>query len=122
MCRTTGGGTTYWFKARDGLWHATVFTLRREPQVIQLSPGAVEVVECNCRRCHGEVVAELSLRQHAPGDSRRWDCHREVPPGGARSLSATLGVFRPELPPVVFPQQKPTITGRPPRANDNEGL
>ena len=28
---------TYGFKAKDGLWHATVFTMRWEPQVIRLS-------------------------------------------------------------------------------------
>ncbi len=111
----------YLFKARDGLWHATVFTLRWEPQVIHLSAKAVDVVETNCRRCHGEVVAEVSARQHAPGDLRCWACHREVPHGRVRSLSATPSVFRPELPPVVSPKQKPTIGGRPARPEEDKG-
>lgn len=105
----------YAFKARDGLRHATVFTLRWEPQVIRLSAQAVEVVENNCRRCHGEIVAEVSARQHGPGDLRCWDCHREVPHGRVRSLSAAPAVFQPELPPVVSPKQAPAIGGRPPR-------
>lgn len=35
----------YAFKAKDGLWHATVFTMRWEPQVIRLSDAVVPVVE-----------------------------------------------------------------------------
>lgn len=112
----------YAFKSRDGLWHATVFTLRWEPQVIHLSRGAVEVVEANCRRCHSEVLTEVAAGQHAWGDLRCWDCHREVPHGRVRSLSATLGVFRPELPPVAAAHQKPTIGGRPVRPEDNKGF
>ena len=50
----------YGFKAKDGLWHATVFTMRWEPQVIRLSAGAVPVVEDNCRRCHAAVVADVA--------------------------------------------------------------
>ena len=35
---------TYAFKARDGMRHSAIFTLRIEPQVIRLSAGAVPVV------------------------------------------------------------------------------
>ena len=34
----------YAFKARDGLRHATIFTLRQEPESIKLSAGAIPVV------------------------------------------------------------------------------
>lgn len=102
----------YGFKAKDGLWHATVFTMRWEPQVIRLSAGAVSVVEENCRRCHAHVMAEATPSEHGTGGLRCWDCHREVPHGSVRSLSATPGVFQPKLPPVSELIQQPTIGGR----------
>ncbi len=108
----------YAFKAKDGLWHATVFTMRWEPQVLRLSKGAVPVVEANCRRCHAAVVSDVSLSAHCGGDLRCWDCHREVPHGAARSLSATPGVFQPQLPPAAKAIQEPTIGGRRPRLGD----
>ena len=102
----------YAFKARDGLWHSTVFTMRWEPQAIRLSKRAVPVVEENCRRCHEPVIDEVCLRSHAPGDMRCWECHREVPHGTARSLSATPEVFRPQLPSVEKAAGDLTIGGR----------
>jgi cytochrome c nitrite reductase small subunit len=103
----------YGFKAEDGLWHSTVFTMRWEPQAIRLSERAVPVVENNCRRCHAAVVSDVSLAAHQSGALRCWECHREVPHGTVRSLSATPGVFQPQLPPVPEPNQQPTIGGRP---------
>lgn len=133
------------FKAKDGLWHATVFTMRWEPQVIRLSRGAIPVVEENCRRCHAAVIEDVSLRGHArashgagqekgtgtfsakhpegrsgkrclspfpAGDLRCWDCHREVPHGRTRSLSATPNVFQPRLPSLQSVDQQPRIGGR----------
>jgi cytochrome c nitrite reductase small subunit len=105
----------YGFKAKDGLWHATVFTMRWEPQVIRLSSGAVSVVEGNCRRCHAPVIADVAVDVHKSGDLRCWACHREVPHGSVRSLSATPGVFQPHLPAAADPNQQPTIGGRPVR-------
>jgi cytochrome c nitrite reductase small subunit len=102
----------YGFKAKDGLWHATVFTMRWEPQVIRISAGAVPVVEDNCRRCHAQVIANVAPAAHQAGDLKCWDCHREVPHGTVQSLSATPGVFQPQLPPVPEPVQQPTIGGR----------
>ncbi len=83
----------YAFKAKDGLWHATVFTMRWEPQVIRLSAGAIPVVEENCRRCHAGVIENVSLAGHDREDLRCWDCHREVPHG-------RRGAFR--RPPTCF--------------------
>jgi cytochrome c nitrite reductase small subunit len=103
------------FKAKDGMWHATVFTMRWEPQVIRLSAGAVSVVEGNCRRCHAALIENVPLAAHADGDLRCWDCHREVPHGAVRSLSATPGIFQPRLPSFEQPNQQPRIGGRPPR-------
>jgi len=103
----------YAFKARDGLWHATVFTMRWEPQVIRLSKGAIPVVEQNCRRCHAAVIEHVALVDLAPGDLRCWDCHREVPHGTVRGLSATPGLFQPRLPALGPRDLPPQIGGRP---------
>jgi cytochrome c nitrite reductase small subunit len=103
----------YAFKAKDGLWHATVFTMRWEPQVIRLSPGAVPVVENNCRRCHERLIDHVpSLAAHEDGDHRCWDCHREVPHGRERSLAAGPNVFEPQLPPLTAPGTGPKVGGR----------
>jgi cytochrome c nitrite reductase small subunit len=104
---------TYAFKAKDGLWHSTVFTMRWEPQVIRLSERAVPVVEGNCRRCHAQVIENVSLAVHQDKDKRCWDCHRDVPHGTVRSLSATPGIFQPRLPEFDDLMQKPKQGGRP---------
>lgn len=108
----------YAFKAKDGLWHATVFTMRWEPQVIRLAARAVPVVEANCRRCHAEAIVDVAQAAHQPGDLRCWDCHRETPHGTVRSLSAAPDVFQPRLPPAPQPIQKLTIGGRTIRAQN----
>jgi cytochrome c nitrite reductase small subunit len=105
----------YAFKARDGLRHSAIFTLRLEPQAIRLSDAAVPVVEGNCRRCHAAVIEDVALAGHAEGDPRCWDCHREVPHGRVRSLSAVPTVFQPRLPPPTSGDQEPRIGGRPAR-------
>ncbi len=93
----------YAYKARDGLWHATVFTMRWEPQVLQLSTKAIPVVEANCRRCHEHELQRVHVAIPEKGDHRCWDCHREVPHGRVRSLSATPPEMRPTLPPLGRP-------------------
>lgn len=98
----------YAFKAHDGLRHAAIFTLHIEPQVIQLSHGAVPVVQENCLRCHEERLSEVSACRYQNGDFRCWDCHRDVPHGRIHSLSASPNRFRPELPPVVPDMHKKT--------------
>jgi len=40
----------YLFKAKDGLRHATVFTMRAEPQVIFIKDEGRDVVQQNCIR------------------------------------------------------------------------
>lgn len=105
---------TYAFKARDGLYHAGVFTLRWEAQVIRISSAAIPVVENNCRRCHRQTIEEVSARTHRDADKRCWDCHRELPHGRVRSLSSAAGALSPELPSVLGPQG-PQIGGRQPR-------
>ncbi len=85
----------YYFKAADGLRHATMFTLRMEPQVIRIKEAGAKVVQENCKRCHSHLTKNVSIRNNTYKDAHEgnaklcWDCHREVPHGKVRSLSAT---------------------------------
>ena len=84
----------YFFKAKDGLYHATVFTLRQEPQVIKMKEASQEVVHNNCIRCHTDQVTDVKLSSwldnHTENRTGRkcWDCHREVPHGRVNSLTS----------------------------------
>lgn len=84
----------YYFKAKDGLRHATMFTLRKEPQVIFIKEEGKEVVHNNCVRCHSnllELDQKLTVKNfsHNRTDRKCWECHREVPHGRVNSLSST---------------------------------
>jgi len=84
----------YFFKAKDGLRHATIFTLRKEPQVIFIKDAGREVVHKNCIRCHENLITGQGL----PGctgetlnfrmERKCWDCHRETPHGRVNSISS----------------------------------
>jgi len=75
----------YYFKAKDGLRHATVFTLRNEPQVIKIREEGKHVVQENCIRCHSKL---LSINYHTRVERPCWECHRETPHGRVNSLSS----------------------------------
>lgn len=85
----------YYFKAKDGLRHATVFTLRNEPQVIFIKEEGGEVVHKNCIRCHTDVITDYKLLRttdefhHFRTERKCIECHREVPHGRVNSLSST---------------------------------
>ncbi|MXV38002.1 hypothetical protein GO491_04825 [Flavobacteriaceae bacterium Ap0902] len=49
----------YYFKAKDGLFHATIFTLRAEPDVMFMREASEEVVQNNCLRCHVQQVTQV---------------------------------------------------------------
>lgn len=84
----------YYFKAKDGLRHATIFTLRAEPQVIFIKDEGKEVVQNNCIRCHTELLTDSKLLvftnsyHHFRSERKCWECHREVPHGRVNSLSS----------------------------------
>jgi cytochrome c nitrite reductase small subunit len=85
---------TYYFKAKDGLRHAKVFTLRDEPQVIRIKQDGIEVVQQNCIRCHSHLITDVRVlaTDSDVHDFRRdrlcWECHIEVPHGRVNSLSS----------------------------------
>lgn len=91
----------YFFKAKDGLYHASVFTLRNEPQVIFMKEASQEVVQENCIRCHTQQVTDVKLTswidKHKDNrtDRQCWDCHREVPHGRVHGLSSTRYTLAP---------------------------
>jgi cytochrome c nitrite reductase small subunit len=86
---------SYYFKAMDGARHATMFTLRLEPQNIFIHQAGINVVQENCVRCHSTLITDSKLLtqtdsfHHKFEDRLCWDCHREVPHGRVKSLSST---------------------------------
>ena len=84
----------YYFKAKDGLRHATIFTLRNEPQVIFIREEGQDVVQQNCIRCHTYLLKDEKLQiktsefQHFRTESKCWECHRETPHGTVNSLAS----------------------------------
>jgi cytochrome c nitrite reductase small subunit len=98
----------YFFKAKDGLRHATIFTLRKEPQVIFIKEAGKEVVYSNCIRCHAELLTDSRLlaynrETHEFRMGRRcWECHRETPHGRENRLSS-VSYARAPLPGPVTP-------------------
>ena len=98
---------TYYFKAKDGLRHATMFTFRMEPQVIRIKESGKDAVQQNCIRCHTNQIHPIALRaiNNASVEDQRpgycWDCHREVPHGRVGSLSATPDARIPGFEPIT---------------------
>jgi cytochrome c nitrite reductase small subunit len=99
----------YYFKAKDGLRHATIFTLRREPQVIFIKEEGEKAVHENCIRCHSNLITDSKLlmkttdfHQHRT-ERKCTECHREVPHGRVNSLSSTPNARVP-LPPSPVPK------------------
>lgn len=84
----------YYFKAKDGLRHASMFTLRMEPQVIFIHEAGKNVVHNNCIRCHNELLTDSKLntqtnfKHYDKSERECWECHREVPHGRVNSLSS----------------------------------
>lgn len=84
----------YYFKAMDGLNHATVFTTHNEPHVIRIKEAGIAVVQENCIRCHRNQIHSLSIGEvsgenYTHGNGKLcWGCHREVPHGNVTSLSS----------------------------------
>jgi cytochrome c nitrite reductase small subunit len=97
----------YYFKASDGARHATIFTARAEPQVIQIKQAGINVVQENCKRCHMDLIENSLLVENTGkmaqmGEGKLcWDCHREVPHGSVRSLSSAPFSLVPRMPSVV---------------------
>ncbi|MFA6950658.1 MAG: cytochrome c nitrite reductase small subunit [Lentimicrobiaceae bacterium] len=98
---------TYLFKGKDGIRHASIFTARMEPQVIQIKQAGINVVQQNCIRCHSDLVDMVNIvqvtgRNHLKGQGFRcWDCHRETPHGTVNSLASTPYSLVPRMKSIV---------------------
>lgn len=84
----------YYFKAQDGIRHASIFTMRNEPQVIFIREAGRDVVHQNCIRCHEDQITDARMNamienyKSKTQDRVCWDCHQEVPHGTVNSLSS----------------------------------
>ena len=84
----------YFFKAKDGMRHSYMFTLRLEPQVIHIKEAGQRVVHNNCIRCHKNLLTDEPIlsktleAHHNRMDRQCWSCHRETPHGRVNSLSS----------------------------------
>lgn len=92
----------YFFKAKDGLRHSYVFTMRLEPMAMKAITASQHVIYDNCVRCHSQLNQEfvqtgrLTHQDIDLGRSRPcWDCHREVPHGGVNSLVSSPNALIP---------------------------
>jgi len=85
------------FKSQDGMKHSYVFALRNEPQVLHLSPEAVQAVQGNCIRCHSDQIQ--MIRTAELQERNCWDCHQNIH-GQNRSISGSPHSIRPDLPSV----------------------
>lgn len=89
------------YKAKDGIRHSTVFTLRGEPQVLKATEEAKHVIQANCVRCHTNVISQAKAPVGHSIDRNCIECHREVPHGRVHSLSATPNAALPPVRSVV---------------------
>ncbi|MCD4695643.1 MAG: cytochrome c nitrite reductase small subunit [Bacteroidales bacterium] len=93
----------YFFKAKDGLRHATMFTLRKEPQVIHIKEEGKKVVQDNCIRCHEDLVTNnsgIARFEHSKQYRQERscvECHREMPHGRVNSLASVPNARIPGL-------------------------
>ncbi|MCX7987530.1 MAG: cytochrome c nitrite reductase small subunit [Bacteroidales bacterium] len=96
----------YFFKAKDGMRHATIFTLRTEPQAIIMKPEGQRAVMDNCLRCHAPMFAYIESsvgKNHHFTERNCWNCHRDTPHGRVKSLASTDKVMVP-LPGTAVPE------------------
>ena len=93
--------SAYYFKAKDGLYHSYIFTMRKEPQVIRMLEASQEVVQQNCIHCHQDQLIDPKLASwsdsHKENRTERacWSCHMEVPHGKVHGLSSTKYTIAP---------------------------
>ncbi len=92
----------YSFKAKDGLYHAAVFTLRIEPQAIRPRTASYSAIMENCIRCHTELNTQFvktgMVKYAEVKDGKAtacWHCHRDIPHGKISSTAMSPNAIVP---------------------------
>lgn len=52
----------FWVKGLNGYHHSKAFTTQNFPDPIRIKASNAEVLEANCRRCHADLVHEMTVR------------------------------------------------------------
>ena len=84
-------------KARDGYNHSVAMTFKTYGNNLRISEDAARRIQDNCIFCHTEVVSQMletsnlysKTDSHVQAGRQCWDCHRDVPHGTTRNLTAT---------------------------------
>ncbi len=99
----------YFFKAKDGLRHSAVFTIRGEKTALQAIPASSQVIMNNCIRCHEQLNTEfvktgrMDFKEMKKNNGHAcWDCHRDVPHTRSRSEVSTPNAIVP-MPDTTVP-------------------
>ena len=89
-------------KTLDGYNHSVAMTFSSYGYNLRITANAAERIHANCISCHEEAVSQMminaKLYKTSGGssiDRLCWDCHRKVPHGTPRNVTATqnnLGV------------------------------
>lgn len=67
------GLSKYWVKAVNGYRHSYAFTTGDFVEPIRITSSNREVTEAQCRRCHGDIVAQMGV-----GETSCIRCHDAV--------------------------------------------
>ncbi len=84
-------------KARDGYKHSKAMAFGNYGANLRISQDAATRIQDNCIRCHQSLVSQMVENaerysrsdSHVRGGRMCWDCHRGVPHGVTRNLTAT---------------------------------
>jgi cytochrome c nitrite reductase small subunit len=84
-------------KTRDGYNHSMAMTFETYGYNLRTSKHAAARIQANCISCHEEIVSQMlanaalysKVDSHVQMGRNCWDCHREVPHGLNRNLTAT---------------------------------
>ncbi len=63
-----------YFKTHSGIKDVVSFYSGHVPEDIRASESTKEVIESNCRNCHGELVSHVGKDK----SWHCWDCHRTI--------------------------------------------
>lgn len=81
----------YIAKAENGWRHGEKFTTGNFEEPITVKARGVEILEANCRRCHGGLVADITASSNEPREELSCvRCHRGVGHGDVAAIGGPL--------------------------------